>query len=105
MLIIRGVNVFPSQIEEQILKLDRLSPHYQLEIHREGSLDQMNVLVELQPDYANLPAKEREDVANKLSGQIKAYVGVSAKVRVLDLGAIERSQGKAVRVVDKRPKD
>lgn len=105
MLIIRGVNVFPSQIEEQILTLNELSPHYRLEIRREGSLDQMDVLVELQPDSANLPAKARGDLGKKLAGQIKGYIGVSCRVQVLDLGAIERSQGKAVRVIDKRPKD
>ena len=90
MLIIRGVNVFPSQIEELILKQPGLSPHYVLEISKDGPLDHLTVVVE--GDAAAAP---------RLAHSIKSYVGISADVRI---GAIERSIGKAKRVIDKRPR-
>jgi phenylacetate-CoA ligase len=90
MLIIRGVNVFPSQIEELILKQAGLSPHYVLELSKQGPLDHLAVIVE--GDTA---------AAGQLQHDIKSYVGISAEVRV---GAVERSIGKAKRVIDKRPK-
>ena len=90
MLIIRGVNVFPSQIEELILKQPQLSPHYLLEISKQGPLDHLTVVVE----------GERPG-AEALQQAIKAYIGISADVTI---GAVERSIGKAKRVVDKRPK-
>ena len=98
MLIIRGVNVFPSQIEELILKQPELSPHYVLEVSKDGPLDHLSVLVELN---AGLPDS---DTASKLKHSIKSYVGVSADVRLVPLSTIERSIGKAKRVIDKRPK-
>ena len=94
MLIIRGVNVFPSQIEELILRLHELSPHYVLELSREGPLDHLTVLVE----------SNSEPAAKTLQQHIKAYVGVSADVKAVPAGSIERSIGKAKRVIDKRPK-
>src|SRR3954463_13714883 len=90
MLIVRGVNVFPSQIEELILKQAGLSPHYVLELSKHGPLDHLAVIVE--GDTA---------AAAQLQHHIKSYVGVSAEVRV---GTVERSIGKAKRVIDKRPK-
>ena len=87
MLIIRGVNVFPSQIEELILKQPGLSPHYVLELSRQGPLDHLTIVV--------------EGDAGDLQQQVKSYIGISADVRI---GAIERSIGKAKRVIDKRPK-
>ena len=90
MLIIRGVNVFPSQIEELILKQPGLSPHYVLEVSKAGPLDHLAVLVEGEPG-----------AAAGLEHSIKAYIGISAEVRI---AAIERSIGKAKRVIDKRPK-
>ncbi|MBW7848934.1 MAG: phenylacetate--CoA ligase [Rhodospirillales bacterium] len=103
MLIIRGVNVFPTQIEELILKDKRLAPHYQLEVYRESHLDALDVHVELRPDLAWSDA-ERTAAARDLQHHIKSFIGVSTKVLVRDVGAIERSLGKAKRVVDKRPK-
>ena len=103
MIILRGVNVFPSQIEEQILKCRGLSPHYVLEIGREGRLDTMNVLVEARPDAVD-PAT-RAQQAKDLVHHVKAVVGVSVRVNVVDPGAIDRSVGKAKRVLDMRPKD
>jgi phenylacetate-CoA ligase len=104
MLIIRGVNVFPSQIEEQILKMPKLSPHYQLEVSREGHLDAMVVNVEIKPEFATATAAEKEYLAHELQHHIKSYIGISTRVDIQAVGAIERSIGKAKRVIDKRPK-
>jgi phenylacetate-CoA ligase len=100
MLIIRGVNVFPTQVEEQILRCPGLAAHYQVEITREGRLDAMRVLVEAREDFADALAREAQ--GELLCRHIKDLIGVTAAVSVLDPGAIERSLGKAKRVVDKR---
>jgi phenylacetate-CoA ligase len=106
MLIIRGVNVFPSQIETVLGRAPQLAPHYLLEVRRPHTLDELDVLVEMRPELAGqLGAAEIEDLAQKAQHLIKAYVGISTTVRVLEPGTIERSQGKAKRVVDRRPKD
>ena len=104
MLIIRGVNVFPSQIEEQILKEPKLSPHYLLEVSKEGPLDRLDVLVELKPEFSNANKNESDAVAKSLSHNIKSLIGVTAGVKIVPLSGIERSVGKAKRVLDKRPK-
>jgi phenylacetate-CoA ligase len=100
MLIIRGVNVFPTQIEELILKDHRLAPHYQLEVRREGPLDSLTVGVEVREP--NVEATARDAAARDLAHLIKATIGVSATVAVKGVGEIERSIGKAKRVVDLR---
>ncbi len=100
MMIIRGVNVFPTQIEEMLLSLDALSAHYQIVLTREGRMDEMEIKVEARPgagDAANAAAKT-------LSKSIKDRIGVTAWVSVLPPEGIERSQGKARRIVDLRPK-
>lgn len=102
MMIVRGVNVFPTQIEEQILKIKTLAPHYQIVLTRENRLDEMEVLVEATADGAG--AEARQAASDELGRQIKDTIGTSAKVVVVDPGGVERSQGKARRVVDKRPK-
>ena len=102
MMIVRGVNVFPTQIEELILRVPSLSPHYQLILTREGRLDELEVQVEARP--ASDLDEARAHAAGELAHAMKARVGVSAKVSVLEPGAIERSLGKAKRVIDKRPK-
>jgi phenylacetate-CoA ligase len=99
MLIVRGVNVFPSQIEELVLKLPRLAPHYQLELTREGPLDQLAVKVEC---LEGTPPEALGGLERELEASIKALVGISARVRVGDPGSIERSAGKAQRVIDRR---
>ena len=99
MLIIRGVNVFPSQIEEQVLAVNSLSPHYQMEVRREGNLDELKVLVELAD---NKMENSHDEVASELKHRIKAIVGVSAETEVGKKGTVPRSEGKAKRVVDKR---
>jgi phenylacetate-CoA ligase len=98
MMIIRGVNVFPSQIEELILKLPALSPHYVLELSKDGPLDHLAVLVE--------PVAGADEAAAtaKLQHDIKSLIGISAEVRIVPISTIERSIGKARRVVDKRPR-
>jgi phenylacetate-CoA ligase len=103
MLIIRGVNVFPTQIEEQICKLPKLEPQYQLVVTRDGHLDKLEVLVELR---AGLARADAGDVARELEQRIKTNVGVSTTVTLVGVGGIERTAtGKAKRVIDKRPKE
>lgn len=102
MMIIRGVNVFPTQIEEILLKIEKLSPHYQLEITRDGNLDHLTVNVEARSNQVS--EAERAAAAKELQHRIKVLVGVSTKINIKSEGEIARSQGKAQRVVDKRPK-
>ena len=104
MLIIRGVNVFPSQVEEQILKDDRLSPHYVLELSSKGRLDALTVVVEPRPRHP-LGGDESIDASTRLAENVKAFTGVNADVRLVPEGGIERSMGKAKRVVDLRNKN
>jgi phenylacetate-CoA ligase len=101
MLIIRGVNVFPSQIEELLVGQPHLTPHYILEIHRVGALDQLGVTVELDPDAPNVSAL-REQAASDLQRRIKSYIGVTVSVTICNPDTIERSVGKAKRVFDRR---
>jgi phenylacetate-CoA ligase len=103
MLIIRGVNVFPSQVEELLLTLAGLAPHYQLELTRAAQLDELAVRVECQVAVAGDHAL-RERLASELQGRIKATIGISTRVLVCDPGSLERSAGKAQRVIDKRPR-
>ena len=103
MLIIRGVNLFPTQVEELILRMPQLMPHYQLIVTREGHLDELEVKVELRAEvWEDLAAGGIETVAAELRHHIKAYVGVSAKVTPVGPNGIERSGGKARRIVDQR---
>jgi phenylacetate-CoA ligase len=99
MMIIRGVNVFPTQIEELILRDPLLAPHYQVEITRPRNLDEIAVLVER---AATAGSADGDAAGTRLAQRIKDLIGVSAAVRVLPSGGIERSIGKAKRVVDKR---
>jgi len=102
MLIIRGVNMFPSQIEELVLKLPGLASHYQLELTREAHLDQLAVKVECLETIAG-DGSLRSRLQHDLQGSIKATIGISTQVVVCDPGSIERSAGKARRVIDRRP--
>jgi phenylacetate-CoA ligase len=99
MLIVRGVNVFPSQIEELIVRDERLAPHYQLHLTRDGALDEVTLHVET---HSDVPETDRFDCARGLAATIKSYAGVTMQVEVVAPGSIPRSQGKAVRVVDQR---
>ena len=98
MIILRGVNVFPTQIEEQVLLVTGLTPHFEIELSRDGRLDAMTVRVE------RAPGGDREAAAHELQHHIKSVIGVSAEVTVGEPGSLPRSEGKAKRVIDKRPK-
>ncbi|HWI80594.1 phenylacetate--CoA ligase PaaK [Ramlibacter sp.] len=101
MMIVRGVNVFPTQIEELILKRGELTPHYQCVLTREGPLDELTVAVETRPDLSP-GAPQAEEAARLLAHEIKTYIGTSARIELRASGGIERSLGKAKRVVDQR---
>jgi phenylacetate-CoA ligase len=101
MLIIRGVNLFPSQVEELILKTAKLSPHYQLEVSRKGHMDDLTVRVEMKPELAH-DSRLRETAAGELRHHIKAMIGINTKIEVMGTGGVERSAGKAKRIVDLR---
>ncbi len=101
MLIIRGVNVFPSQIEELLLKLAGLTPHYLLEVTRDSHLDSLSVNVECENQLGG-DAHARERLGQQLQYHIKERIGVTAQVVVRDPGSIERSVGKATRIIDRR---
>ena len=105
MLIIRGVNVFPTQVEEQILRDDRLAGIYQLVLTRDGNLDEVRVLCELQPAAAaQMSPADVAEAAKALAHRIKTLIGVSARIELGDPGSVPRSLvGKARRVVDQRP--
>lgn len=102
MLIIRGVNVFPSQIESVLMKNENILPHYQLVVDRVDNLDTLTVRVEVSDRIFSDEIKNLQIMEGKISKDIKEYLGVSAKVRLVEPKTIERSQGKAVRVIDNR---
>ena len=99
MLIIRGVNVFPTQIEEQILKVAALAPHYEIVVTKNGNLDMVEVKVELAPEATGT---DETAVIKELSHHIKSYIGISTQITIVDSGTIPRSEGKAKRVFDQR---
>ncbi|MDB5860272.1 MAG: paaK [Ramlibacter sp.] len=101
MMIVRGVNVFPTQIEELILKQAALAPHYQCILTREGPLDALTVAVEAGPGLAH-DGDDAQAAADRLAHEIKVYIGTSATIELRPSGGIERSLGKAKRVVDQR---
>ncbi|MDP4770650.1 MAG: phenylacetate--CoA ligase [Limnohabitans sp.] len=103
MMIIRGVNVFPSQIEELILKRAELAPHYQCVLTREGPMDDLKVLIETKPGVSP-DSIEARAAAKQLQHEIKVYIGSSVAIELKPEGGVERSQGKAKRVVDLRGK-
>ena len=103
MMIIRGVNVFPTQVEEIVLAHEKLSGLYQLHVSRDGLLDQVEVHCELQPGAGGIAESDRSAIAHWVQHRVKTLVGISTQVRVFDPNSIERTQtGKARRVVDTR---
>lgn len=102
MLIIRGVNVFPSQIESVLMEIEGVEPYYQLVVDREGKLDTLTVLVEVGERVFSDEVKHLQNLEKKISKNIKEYLGVSAKVKLVEPKKIARSEGKAVRVIDNR---
>ena len=103
MIILRGVNVFPSQIEEQLMATGGLAPHYQIELYKSGRMDAMRVFVEANPDATDELSKTA--AARMLTKRIKDMVGASTEIIVGEPGEVERSQGKAKRVIDNRDAD
>ena len=104
MLIIRGVNVFPTQIEEQVLKITQLSECYEIHLYRNGNLDSVDVHVELKAEHQHLSDEQQKAVGAELSRHIKTYIGISTRIVLQPLHSIKRSEGKACHVMDKRPK-
>ena len=100
MIILRGVNVFPTQIEEQLMAVPELAPHFQIELVRPDRMDEMHIHVELAEGVDANPVH----VSHTLKGLVKSHVGVTVRVHVADRGGVPRSEGKAVRIVDNRPK-
>ena len=102
MLIIRGVNVFPSQIESVLMQVDEVEPHYQLIVDRKNNLDTLMVRVEISEKLFSDEVKQLQELENKISKDIKETLGVSAKVQLAEPKTIARSEGKAARVIDNR---
>lgn len=102
MLIIRGVNVFPTQIEELLLQVPELAPIYLIEVSKDGNLDMVTVSVELNPEFSGLDESGKDDVMARLKHLVKTYVGISIKVKLVGGEGLARSEGKAKRVHDYR---
>ncbi len=102
MLIIRGVNVFPSQIEEIIMSTEGVLPHYMIVVDREGTLDVMEVQVEVDEKIFSDEVRKLQQLARKLEANIKEVLGISVKVRLVEPKTLQRFEGKAKRVIDKR---
>lgn len=103
MLIIRGVNVFPSQIEDALLKVEGIEPHYLIVVDREGALDTLEVRIEVAEEIFSDVMADMVAFTNRVADQIHSVIGLQAKVTLVEPGSIERTVGKAKRVVDKRP--
>lgn len=102
MLIIRGVNVFPTQVEEQVLRSKALCGCYEMHLYRNGNLDSVDIHVELDAGHQHLTQAEQQAVCNELSKQIKTYIGISTRVLLQPAFSLKRSEGKACHVFDKR---
>ncbi len=102
MLIIRGVNVFPSQVEHVLMGIDGVEPHYQIVVDREGNLDTMQVQVEVSEGVFSDEIRVLENLTKHIQKEIKDLLGVSCKVKLVEPKTIQRSEGKAQRVIDKR---
>jgi len=102
MIIIRGVNVFPSQIESVLLKYSEVEPHYMIYVDRVNNLDVMEVQIEMNPSLFSDQVKKIETIERKLRYEIESTLGISAKIKLVEPNTIQRSEGKAKRVIDKR---
>lgn len=102
MLIIRGVNVFPSQIEEVLIRTDGVAPHYQIVVDRANNKDSLDIMVEVSEDVFSDQVKDLEKLAAKLSQDILSALNIRARVKLVEPKSIARSEGKAVRIIDKR---
>ena len=104
MLIISGVNVFPSQIESLLLDIPEVEPQYRLVVRKKGYLDQLTVQVEGKPEIYELGSEKRFEIEGKIMAHIKGNMGIGVEVNLVEPKTIARSEGKALRVVDERPK-
>jgi len=102
MLIVRGVNVFPTQVEEQVLKIKQFSECYEIYLYRDGNLDTVDVHVELRAECQHYDEAQRRLLTAELGKQIKTYIGISTRIVLQPLGTLKRSEGKACHVYDKR---
>jgi len=102
MLIIRGVNVFPSQVESILLEFGETEPHYLLVVDRKGNLDELEIWVEISEKWFSDKVRQLEDVEGRLKNRIASVLGISARIKLVEPRTIPRSEGKAKRVVDKR---
>jgi phenylacetate-CoA ligase len=102
MLIIRGVNVFPSQVESILLEFGETEPHYLLVVDRKGNLDELEIWVELSEKWFSDKVRQLEEVEGRLKARIASVLGIAARIRLVEPKTIPRSEGKAKRVVDKR---
>jgi phenylacetate-CoA ligase len=102
MLIIRGVNVFPSQIEALLMEIEGVEPHYQIVVDRRGAMDDIEIMVEVDEEIFSDELKVMNALADKISSRMRSILGISAKITLVEPSTIERSAGKAKRVIDKR---
>ena len=102
MLIIRGVNVFPSQIESVLMDIEETEPHYVIVVDREGAMDNLEVWVEVSPQIVSDEVRDLEILERKVSAELQSVLGLSLKVKLVEPKTIARSEGKAKRVVDRR---
>ena len=103
MLVIRGVNVFPSQIEHVLMHIEETEPHYQIVVDRGSShLDEVEIHVEVEETFFSDETKNLEKIREKIEYEIKSELGISARIKLVEPKSIERSMGKAKRVIDKR---
>jgi phenylacetate-CoA ligase len=102
MLIIRGVNVFPSQVEHVLMGVEGVEPHYQIVVEREGNLDTMLIMVEVSEEIFSDEIRKLENMSKKIQREIKDLLGVTCTVKLVEPKTIQRSEGKAQRVIDKR---
>jgi phenylacetate-CoA ligase len=104
MLIISGVNVFPSQVEALLLDIDEVEPQYVIVVRKKGYLDQLIVKVEAKKEVYEAGAEKRSEVEAKIAGHIKGMMGIGVEINLVEPKTIARSEGKALRVIDERPK-
>lgn len=102
MLIIRGVNVFPSQVEAALLEMGGTTPHYMMIVDRVNNLDTLEVQVEVEERFFSDEIKELENLTKKIAHAIQQAIGLAVKVKLVEPKSIERSMGKSVHVIDKR---
>jgi phenylacetate-CoA ligase len=102
MLIIRGVNVFPSQIEAALIEVEEVTPHYMMIVDRVNNLDTLEVQVEIDQKYYTDEIRAIEALTKKISHVLQQALGINAKVKIVEPQTLVRSEGKAVHVIDKR---